>query len=507
MENHPDSRLTPRQYGFRKNTSTCDALFYVQNFVEEAIDDKDFVVGISLDINNAFNSIKWSEIKKALREKGFPPYLRKIISSYFSERYVKYPTNDGTSTKRSVTTGVPQGSVLGPILWNITYDWVLRTPLERDSTIVGYVDDTLLLTRAHNREDAINSAKLLLSKTLNRIKRLGLSVNESKTNIIVFHRKQRTPNAMDCIQIGNEEVQISDSMKYLGVYLDCRWKFDFHIGYIEEKTQKIIRALSRILPNLRGPGENKRKLYAHTIASVVNYGAPIWSNALLNRKLNGKILRIQRQIAIRTIAGYKTISADAALLVARISPAVLHAAYYRRVYVRIQDLKIGEWSKKKEREIKADEKILLHRQWKTYSQREEAAGKRTCEAIAPNFQNWIDRRHGFMTFRTTQLVTGHGCFYSYLFRIGKVDTPQCPLCDLEPDTAEHTIQVCPYWTDERQLLQEKLGINLDLSRIINQICTSAENWDAFSKFAEDVLIRKEEDERARERARRALIDI
>ncbi|XP_025267626.1 uncharacterized protein LOC112639047 [Camponotus floridanus] len=81
MDSHPESQLSSRQYGFRKQTSTCDALSQVQHFITEALNSREVAVGISLDIHNAFNSIRWKEIRKAIIEKGFPHYICKIINS------------------------------------------------------------------------------------------------------------------------------------------------------------------------------------------------------------------------------------------------------------------------------------------------------------------------------------------------------------------------------------------------------------------------------------------
>lgn len=167
----------------------------------------------------------------------------------------------------------------------------------------------------------------------------------------------------------------------------------------------MIRALNGILPNLKGPREKKRQqLYANAVNCIINYGAPIWSDTTSNRKIGDLLRRIQRVLAIRVISGYRTISADAVLLLARIVPTPIYAAYYQRVFLRSYDLKRQDkWNPLVEKEIKKKEEILLRRQWKLYLQRRDAAGARTCNAILPVFDMWLDRRHGELVSHNTTL--------------------------------------------------------------------------------------------------------
>lgn len=100
-----------------------------------------------------------------------------------------------------------------------------------------------------------------------------------------------------------------------------------------------------------------------------------------------------------------------------------------------------------------------------------------------------------------QLLTGHGLFYFYLYRIDKVETPVCPYCKVGEDTTEHTISICSQWDNERSKLQEEIDLDLNLNRIVKKILESEDNWQVFHTFAEEIMLQKEEDERIRKRAR------
>lgn len=113
-----------------------------------------------------------------------------------------------------------------------------------------------------------------------------------------------------------------------------------------------------------------------------------------------------------------------------------------------------------------------------------------------------NRNHGELTYRATQLLTGHECFNTFLFRIGKEDSPLCSFCHVSEDSAEHTIATCDRWTEERNTLQQEVGLDLSLLTLIRKMCESEEIWNAFIHFAEIVLRIKEEEERLREQLRR-----
>lgn len=140
-------KLSMNQFGFRKGKFTVDAIIRVKELVNEKLEGGSVVLAMSMDIKNAFNSIEWEEIRKALERKKFPRYIQDIIGSYLNGRKIVWEGRDGGKRSKKVERGVPQGSVLGPLLWNITFDSVLKRPTPANCDIVCYADDTLVIVR------------------------------------------------------------------------------------------------------------------------------------------------------------------------------------------------------------------------------------------------------------------------------------------------------------------------------------------------------------------------
>lgn len=114
--------LAGNQYGFRKDLSTDDAVSRFTNSAFHVINQKKFFLAVSIDIKNAFNTIKWEDVLTAMADWETPPYLLRIFCSYFSDRKGECTTYGEEPTEVDISCGVLQGSVVGPLLWNLTHN-------------------------------------------------------------------------------------------------------------------------------------------------------------------------------------------------------------------------------------------------------------------------------------------------------------------------------------------------------------------------------------------------
>ncbi|GAB1869618.1 Reverse transcriptase [Camponotus japonicus] len=504
--------LSDNQFGFRRERSTIDAISRVREITQTVLDGNGFAIAVGIDIANAFNSIPWTQIKISMEEKGFPAYLRKIIESYLSARIVIYKNCAGRVIRRDVRAGVPQGSVLGPLLWNIAFDSVLRVPLEDGCNIVCYADDTLIIASSSSLFDTVVKSNIQIARVIHHIRGLGLTVAEDKTEAVLFCNKK--PAYMPFVRVGRTDIPVGHCMRYLGVMIDGTWNFREHIKYTENKATKVVKALARVMPNLRGPGEKKRQLYATVVRSVVMYASPIWGEkfAASSDRITRPLRKLQRTIAIRTAAAYRTTSFDAITLIARSPPWKLEAAFRSRIYSRLQDLKRrSEYTDEAEAEIRKGEETLLLRQWEIILSGRNVWGAKTIKAIKPHMKRWIERRFGEVGYYTTQMFTGHGSFGHFLHRINKRETAECFHCSETDDTVEHTLGECPRWDTQRSELIGCLGLRsqdrISMEVIVGKMLDSEEYWKAFSRFAVSVLKSKEEEERRREKNSLSPIDV
>lgn len=480
-----DSGLSPSQYGFRKHRSTLGAINHVVTTVRTAwegtVKRSKHVIMITLDVRNAFNSARWTDILTALSGSvRAPGYLVGLVENYFSGRTLEY----GDGHERVVTAGVPQGSVLGPALWNALYDGMLRVELPEGAQLVAFADDVALLVTAKDTFDL----QIYGEESLRRVKRwlhtasLELAVHKTEAVFFTRRRKLKPPRLL----LDDFEVPFRKSVRYLGVHVDEKLTFTEHVKKASAKAATVVTQIARLMPNIGGPKSKRRKLLCETASSTLMYGAPIWADALrveCNRK---RMAGVQRTCALRVIAGYRTISEDAALVLASTIPVDLLALERKTVYEK------GSAMRDKARE-------LSYEVWKS-RWRDSEKGRWTHRLIS-DLLPWCKRNHGNMSFHLTQFLSGHGCFGTYLHKIGKEPSPKCHHCDsTSDDDAEHTIFHCTAWADARKALADLVSLPaLTVETAVETMLSSAQAWQAWERFASDVMKVKEEAERCRQR--------
>lgn len=189
--------------------------------------------------------------------------------------------------------------------------------MQPQTELFCYADDTLVISTASTSTLAAWRATTTASAVVNRIQRLGLEISVIKTESALFYAGSKRMDPA-VINILDKDIVTSDSLKYLSIIFDRRLNFKKHFEYIEAKAGRVMRYLWKLMPNLRGPIEEKR-FYSNVIHSVLLYGAPVWAEAFGQYKsYQISIDRIQRSLALRIISAYRTVSYESSLLLARI---------------------------------------------------------------------------------------------------------------------------------------------------------------------------------------------
>lgn len=484
--------LSDLQFGFRKSRSTVNAIKMVVDIAAEAIQGerwrfgtKEYCAVVTLDIKNAFNSADWSFIRRTLVRMDTPYYLRKIVANYLTNRKLRYETDEGLKYY-NVSAGVPQGSVLGPLLWNIMYDGVLRLPLPPGVKIIGFADDIAVVTVAkytHEIETATNEA---ICRIKNWLVTAGLELADHKTEAVLI-TSRKVPEYVN-IQVGTSKIKSKDAIKYLGVMLDNRLNFKSHVESMSKKASGIQAALCRILPNIGGPGYARRILLSRVVSSVLLYAAPVWAKALTTKAIRHKLTSVYRLCALRTISGFRTISDEAAFVIAGMVPIDILADEMLRIYIRRlphpQDAAAA-------RIIKEEERSTSLANWQNRWDR--ATKGRWTYKLIPKIDVWTSRGHGDCNYHLTQFLSGHGGYRKYLYRFGHDTSPLCPECPEEEETTEHAIFHCRRFSNWRAALHSP-------SSIIDYMLLSEESWTEIGAYITNVQIELRRIEKIRKAA-------
>ena len=231
MDKH--NLICKHQFGFRSKHSTQHAVISLVNNITNSLDSSNIVIGVFLDLKKAFDIVDHTILLKKLYSYGIRGKAHTWLTSYLTGR-TQYVVYDGhKSSTLNMTCGVPQGSILGPLLFIIYVNDICN--VSELLFKILYADDTCVVAQGHNLEELIDTLNNELSSLNEWLLCNKLTLNTNKSYYMVFHRARIKLTNID-IYINGSKLQRVKCVKYLGLMVDQKLKWIDHITHVKHKV-------------------------------------------------------------------------------------------------------------------------------------------------------------------------------------------------------------------------------------------------------------------------------
>ena len=275
--------LYTHQYGFRKNRDTQQPLIQLLNKVYKGLNKStsEYTLSVFLDLRKAFDTCNIDILIKKLNHYGFRGTSLKWFKNYLTGRKQYVELEGFKSNEQVITHGVPQGSVLGPILFLL---YINDFPQATNLFSSLFADDTLLTKSMSDVKNLYDYANNELIKVSDWFKSNKLSLNVSKTKFMIF-RNEKMPKVNDEFKlfIDNSEIERigndfdTKSFKFVGISLDEFLNWNQHIHNVNNKISSAIYALNQIRKIL--PEKTLKTIYNSILQPNLQYSIITWGNA------------------------------------------------------------------------------------------------------------------------------------------------------------------------------------------------------------------------------------
>ena len=273
------------QHGFKKNHSTATLGLTIQSLIANALDENKYALMASLDLSAAFDVVNTELLCKRLDIVGIPADVVSLIRLWLTNRLLYVSINGDNSCLLATNTGTIQGSILGPILYAI-----FVSPLYDLEKLSNYADDNYIVRWNIDVEVLVNDMIKSLEAITKWLRDSGLKVNETKTELCMFHRTQ---TQIIVLNLNGSLIKSTPQIKVLGVIFDSKLLWTEQISNVIKKSERALQAI-KIIRKYFTPAETKSLLTANYY-SVFYYNAEIWllpnlspylKNLLLSKSAN-----------------------------------------------------------------------------------------------------------------------------------------------------------------------------------------------------------------------------
>ncbi|CAB0005147.1 unnamed protein product [Nesidiocoris tenuis] len=293
-----ERKLIPaHQFGFRHKHSTIDQVHRITYIIEQALENKKVCSAVFLDVSQAFDRV-WHKGLNYKLKKLLPAQYAEIMQSYLSDRFFRIRYENACSGATRIQAGVPQGSVLGPLLYVL---YTSDLPEREENTLATFADDTAILAVGETNYDTIPKLERSLKNLQNWTTKWRIKMNEMKSVHVDFTNKR-----IDYLplRLNAQVIPHANEAKYLGITMDARLRWKHHIKKKKvELTAKFRKMYWLIGRKSKLSIQNKLTLYNQVLKPVWTYGAQLWGcTAPSNREI---IQRFQNNVLRSIVDAYR----------------------------------------------------------------------------------------------------------------------------------------------------------------------------------------------------------
>ena len=318
--------LQSYQCGFRKGQSTLDVLLRFENTIRESFKNKEICIAVYIDLKSAYDKVWRDGLLYKIQRAGIGGRMKRWLDDYLQNRTFRVEVEGEASDSFDLKTGVPQGAILSPLLFNMM---LADLPEQDDVKKYVYADDITITCSNKNILVAKKGIQNYLKKLLKWSEYWGLEINPGKTKLQHFTlKRQKSP----IIRLNNHVIEYKKTQKLLGIIFDSpKLKFTEHIKYLITNCTKRVNILKALSSTYWGASTKYLKqFYIAFIKSKIMYGIELYGAA--NEQVIEKLEKVQNA-SMRLILGARRTSPIISLQAETNIPPIKLVANYRATKV------------------------------------------------------------------------------------------------------------------------------------------------------------------------------